>query len=97
MGGADHRPSFREISMTARYIRILSAAAVGLSLAAAPALAQMKDDMKKTDSMSKDTMGKKDTMAKPDSMSKDAMGKKDTMGKSDGMSKDGMSKDTMKK
>jgi pentapeptide MXKDX repeat protein len=97
MGGSDHRLSFKENSMTPRFSRILSAVAVSMSLVAAPAFAQSKDEMKKTDSMSKDTMGKPDKMTKPDTMSKDAMDKKDAMGKSDGMSKDGMAKDTMKK
>jgi pentapeptide MXKDX repeat protein len=80
-----------------RMIIALSAGLMSLSLAGAPdtfAQTTTKDNMGKTDSMSKDTMSK-------DNMSKDSM-KKDTTSK-DNMSKDsmkkddGMSKDTMKK
>ena len=59
-----------------------------LSFAGAPAaFAQTatKDNMGKTDSMSKDTMSK-DKMGKDDGMKKDTMSK-------DSMSKDGMKKD----
>src|SRR5258708_25547042 len=79
----------------------ISAAAVSLSLALAPAaFAQDKmgkdDGMKKGDAMSKDTM-KKDSMSKDamkkDTMSKDAMKKDDGMKKDDAMKKD----DGMKK
>jgi len=76
----------------------ISAAALSLGLAAAPAFAQDSKDTMSKDSMSKDSMGKdsmaKDSMAK-DSMAKDSM-KKDSMAK-DSMSKDSMKKDTMSK
>ena len=69
----------------------LLAALMSISLAGAPAFAQTttKDNMGKTESMSKDSMSK-DSMSK-DSMSKDKMSK-DSMKKDDGMSKDGMKK-----
>jgi pentapeptide MXKDX repeat protein len=79
-----------------RIIIALSAGLMSLALAGAPAaFAQptTKDNMGKTDSMSKDTMSK-DSMSK-DSMKKDEM-KKDTM-KKDEMKKDEMKKDEMKK
>ena len=61
--------------------------AIAAGFAMAPAFA---DDMKKDDSMKKDSMSK-DTMKKNDGMAKDSM-KKD-----DGMAKDKMSNDGMKK
>ena len=91
------RPQEDPAMTRSRIIIALSAGLMSLSLAGAPAaFAQTttKDNMGKTDSMSKDTMSK-------DSMSKDSM-KKDTTSK-DNMSKysmkkdDGMSKDNMKK
>jgi pentapeptide MXKDX repeat protein len=89
------RPQEDPIMTRSRITITLFAGLMALSLAGAPpAFAQTKDNMGKTDSMSKDTMSK-------DSMSKDSM-KKDTMSK-DNMSKnsmkkdDGMSKDNMKK
>jgi pentapeptide MXKDX repeat protein len=85
--------------MISRFNRILSAAVVSITVAAAPAAFGQgtTDSMKKPDAMSKDTMSKPDSMAKPDTMSKDSMGKKDTMGKPDDMAKGSMSKDGMKK
>ena len=80
------RPQEDSAMTRSRIIIALSAGLMSLSLAGAPAaFAQTttKDNMGKTDSMSKDTMSK-------DSMSKDSM-KKDTT------SKDNMSKDSMKK
>ena len=79
-----------------RIIVSLFAGLVSVSLAGAPAaFAQTtKDNMGKTDFMSKDTMSKdsmsKDSMKK-DTMSKDSMSK-DSMKKDDGMSKDNMKK-----
>jgi pentapeptide MXKDX repeat protein len=70
-------------AMTSRLSLGISAAALLLSLAFAPA-ALAEDKMSKDDGMKKDTM------------SKDSM-KKDTMSKDDGMKKDTMSKDGMKK
>jgi len=54
----------------------LLAALMSISLAGAPAFAQTttKDNMGKTDSMSKDNMSK-DSMKKDDGMSKDGMKK----------------------
>jgi pentapeptide MXKDX repeat protein len=73
----------------------ISAAALSLSLALAPA-AFAQDAMKKDDGMmKKDTMSKDDGMMKKDTMSKDTMKKDDgaMMKKDDGMKKsDGMSK-----
>ena len=63
----------------------VSAAALSLGLAFAPA------------AFAQDKMGKDDGMMKKDTMSKDGMMKKDTMSKDDGMKKDHMSKDGMKK
>jgi pentapeptide MXKDX repeat protein len=67
----------------------ISAAALSLSLALAPAAFAQdkmgKDDGMKHDSMSKDSM-KKDTMSK-DSMKKDDGMKKESMKKDDGMKK----------
>jgi pentapeptide MXKDX repeat protein len=70
----------------------ISAAALSLGLALAPAAfaqdAMKKDDgMMKKDSMSKDAMKKDDGMMKKDSMSKDSMKKDDGMMKKDSMSK----------
>jgi pentapeptide MXKDX repeat protein len=87
-----------EPAMTRSLIIIAMAAGLmSLSLTGAPAaFAQTttKDNMGKTDSMSKDTMSKenmsKDSMKK-DTMSKDNMSK-DSMKKDDGMSKDNMKK-----
>jgi pentapeptide MXKDX repeat protein len=78
-----------------RIIISLFAGLMSLSLAGAPAaFAQTKDNMGKTDSMSKDTMSK-DSMSKDstkkDTMTKDSMSK-DSMKKDDGMSKDNMKK-----
>ena len=69
-----------------RFLLPLSAAAISLGIALAPA-ASFGDEMKK-DTMGKDKM-EKSNMSK-DSMKKDTMGK-DTMGKKDKMS-DGMKK-----
>jgi pentapeptide MXKDX repeat protein len=60
------------------------ATAIATGFAMAPAFA---DDMKKTDTMSKDSMKKDDGMSKST----------DSMKKDDGMAKTDMSKDTMKK
>jgi pentapeptide MXKDX repeat protein len=90
------RPQEDPAMTRSRIIIALSAGLISLSLAGAPAaFAQTttKDNMGKTDSMSKDTMSK-DTMSK-DSMKKDEM-KKDEM-KKDTMKKDEMKKDEMKK
>jgi len=91
------RPQEDPAMTRSRIIIALSAGLISLSLAGAPAaFAQTttKDNMGKTDSMSKDTMSK-DTMSK-DSMKKDTMSKdnmsKDSMKKDDGMSKDNMKK-----
>jgi pentapeptide MXKDX repeat protein len=80
----------QQMTISTRIALGISAAALSLSLALAPA-AFAQDKMGKDDGMKKDTMSK-DTMKK-DTMSKDAM-KKD-----DGMKKDGMMKkdDGMKK
>ena len=88
--------SREEPAMThSRIIIALSAALMSLSLTGAPAaFAQTKDNMGKTDTMSKDAMSK-DSMKK-DTMSKDTMSK-DSMKKDDNMAKDNMSKDSMKK
>jgi pentapeptide MXKDX repeat protein len=82
--------SKRNLSMTisTRIALGISAAALSLSLALAPAFA---DDMKKDDGMKKDSMSK-DSMKKDDGMKKDSMSK-DSMKKDDGM----MKKDTMSK
>jgi pentapeptide MXKDX repeat protein len=69
----------RKTQMTSRLSLGLAAAALSLGLALAPAFAM--DDMKKDDGMKKDTMSK-------DTMKKDTMSK-DTMKKDDGMKKDG--------
>ena len=72
------RPQEDPAMTRSRIIIALSAGLMSLSLAGAPAaFAQTttKDNMGKTDTMSKDTMSK-------DSMSKDSM-KKDTMSKDD--------------
>lgn len=68
-----------------RIVLGISAAALSLGLAFAPA------------AFAQDKMGKDDGMMKKDTMSKDGMMKKDTMSKDDGMKKDHMSKDGMKK
>jgi pentapeptide MXKDX repeat protein len=79
-----------QMTISTRIALGISAAALSLSLALAPAAFAQdkmgKDDAMKKDSMSKDTM-KKDTMSK------------DSMKKDDGMKKDGMMKkdDGMKK
>jgi pentapeptide MXKDX repeat protein len=70
----------------------VSAAALSLGLAFAPAaFAQDKmgkdDGMMKKDTMSKDGMKKDDGMMKKDTMSKDGMKKDDGMMKKDSMSK----------
>jgi pentapeptide MXKDX repeat protein len=80
-----------------RNIMSLFAGLMSLSLAGAPiAFAQTatKDNMGKTEPMSKGTMSK-DNMSK-DSMKKDTMSK-DTMSKDSMKKDDGMSKDNMKK
>jgi pentapeptide MXKDX repeat protein len=87
------RPQEHPIMTRSRIIIFLFAGLMSLSLAGAPgAFAQTKDNMGKTDSMSKDS---KDSMSK-DSMKKDTMSKdsmsKDSMKKDDGMSKDNMKK-----
>jgi pentapeptide MXKDX repeat protein len=87
------RPQEDPIMTRSRIIISLFAGLMSLSLAGAPdAFAQTKDNMGKTDSMSKDS---KDSMSK-DSMKKDTMSKdsmsKDSMKKDDGMSKDNMKK-----
>jgi len=72
-------------AMTIRLASALSAAALALSLAFAPA-AFAQDKMGKDDGMKKDTMSH-------DGMKKDSMSKDDGMMKKDSMSKDGMKKD----
>jgi pentapeptide MXKDX repeat protein len=71
-------------------IPLVSAAALSLTLALAPAAFAQdkmgKDDAMKKDSMSKDAMKKDDGMKK-DTMSKDGMKKGDAMKKDDGMKK----------
>jgi pentapeptide MXKDX repeat protein len=67
----------------------VTAAAVSLSLALAPA-AFAQDKMGKDDAMKKDSMSK-DSMKKDDGMKKDSMAK-DSMKKDDGMKKDEMKK-----
>jgi pentapeptide MXKDX repeat protein len=91
------RPQEDPAMTRSRIVIALSAGLMSLSLAGAPAaFAQTttKDNMGKTDSMSKDTMSK-DSMSKDstkkDTMSKDNMSK-DSMKKDDGMSKDNMKK-----
>jgi len=91
------RPQEDPAMTRSRIIIALSAGLMSLSLAGAPAaFAQTttKDNMGKTDTMSKDTMSK-DSMSK-DSMKKDTMSK-DTMSKDSMKKDDGMSKDNMKK
>jgi pentapeptide MXKDX repeat protein len=86
------RPQEDPAMTLSRIIIALSAGLMSLSLAGAPAaFAQTttKDNMGKTDTMSKDNMSK-DSMKK-DTMSKDTMSK-DSMKKDDGMSKDNMKK-----
>jgi pentapeptide MXKDX repeat protein len=78
---------------SSRIIMSLFAGLVSVLLAGA-AFAQTKDNMGKTDSMSKDSMSK-DSMSK-DSMKKDTMSK-DTMSKDSMKKDDGMAKDNMKK
>jgi pentapeptide MXKDX repeat protein len=78
--------------ISTRVARGISAAALLLGLALAPAAfaqdSMKKDDgMMKKDSMSKDAMKKDDGMMKKDSMSKDSMKKDDGMMKKDSMSK----------
>jgi pentapeptide MXKDX repeat protein len=92
------RPQEDPAMTRSRIIIALSAGLMSLSLAGAPAaFAQTttKDNIGKTDTMSKDTMSKdsmsKDSMKKDDGMSKDSMSK-DSMKKDDGMSKDNMKK-----
>jgi pentapeptide MXKDX repeat protein len=70
----------QSMTISSRIALGISAAAVSLSLALAPAFAA--DDMKKDDGMKKDAMSK-DGMKKDDGMMK----------KDDGMKKDGMKKD----
>ena len=89
------RPQEDPAMTRSRIIISLFAGLMSLSFAGAPAaFAQTKDNMGKTDSMSKDTMSK-DSMSK-DSMKKDTMTKdsmsKDSMKKDDGMAKDNMKK-----
>ena len=91
------RPQEDPAMTRSRIIIALSAGLMSLSLAGAPAaFAQTttKDNMGKTDTMSKDTMSK-DSMSK-DSMKKDTMSK-DTMSKDSMKKDDNMSKDNMKK
>jgi pentapeptide MXKDX repeat protein len=91
------RPQEDPAMTRSRIIIALSAGLMSLSLAGAPAaFAQTttKDNMGKTDTMSKDTMSK-DSMSK-DSMKKDTMSK-DTMSKDSMKKDDDMSKDNMKK
>ncbi len=81
------RPQEDPAMTRSRMLTALTAGFLLLSFAGAPAaFAQTttKDNMGKTDSMSKDAMSK-------DSMSKDNMSK-DSMKKDDGMSKDNMKK-----
>ncbi|AWM01175.1 pentapeptide MXKDX repeat protein [Bradyrhizobium amphicarpaeae] len=73
------------MTIRTRIVLGVSAAAISLGLALAPA------------AFAQDKMGKDDGMMKKDTMSKDGMMKKDTMSKDDGMKKDTMSKDGMKK
>ncbi|MDA9421176.1 MULTISPECIES: pentapeptide MXKDX repeat protein [Bradyrhizobium] len=73
------------MTIRTRIVLGVSAAALSLGLALAPA------------AFAQDKMGKDDGMMKKDTMSKDGMMKKDTMSKDDGMKKDHMSKDGMKK
>lgn len=77
------------MTIRTRIVLGVSAAALSLGLALAPA------------AFAQDKMGKDDGMMKKDTMSKDGMKKdtmsKDTMSKGDGMKKDHMSKDGMKK
>jgi len=73
------------MTIRTRIVLGVSAAALSLGLAIAPA------------AFAQDKMGKDDGMMKKDTMSKDGMMKKDTMSKDDGMKKDHMSKDGMKK
>lgn len=74
------------MTIRTRIVLGVSAAALSLGLALAPA------------AFAQDKMGKDDGMMKKDTMSKDGMKKeKDTMSKDDAMKKDHMSKDGMKK
>lgn len=73
------------MTIRTRIVLGVSAAALSLGLALAPA------------AFAQDKMGKDDGMMKKDTMSKDGMMKKDHMSKDDGMKKDHMSKDGMKK
>ncbi|MDA9473041.1 pentapeptide MXKDX repeat protein [Bradyrhizobium sp. CCBAU 65884] len=73
------------MTIRTRIVLGVSAAALSLGLALAPA------------AFAQDKMGKDDGMMKKDTMSKDGMMKKDNMSKDDGMKKDHMSKDGMKK
>jgi pentapeptide MXKDX repeat protein len=91
------RPQEDRAMTPSRIIISLFAGLMSVSLTGVPAaFAQTatKDNMGKTDSMSKDTMSK-DSMSK-DSMKKDTMSK-DTMSKDSMKKEDGMSKDNMKK
>jgi pentapeptide MXKDX repeat protein len=85
----------QQMTISTRFALGISAAALSLSLALAPA-AFAQDKMGKDDGMKKDSMSK-DAMSK-DSMKKDTMSK-DGMKHDDGMKKDGMMKkdDGMKK
>lgn len=86
------RPQEDPVMTRSRIATSLLVGLMALSLAGAPAAfgqATSKDNMGKTDSMSKDAMSK-------DKMSKDSM-KKDTMSKDSMKKEDGMSKDSMKK
>jgi pentapeptide MXKDX repeat protein len=75
----------QHMTISTRIALGVSAAALSLSLALAPA-AFAQDKMGKDDGMKKDSMSK-DAMKKEDGM------KKDGMMKDDGMKKDGMKKD----
>jgi pentapeptide MXKDX repeat protein len=75
----------KPMTISTRIALGVSAAALSLSLALAPA-AFAQDKMGKDDAMKKDSMSK-DAMKKDDGM------KKDGMMKDDGMKKDGMKKD----
>jgi pentapeptide MXKDX repeat protein len=81
------RKGIPPMTISTRIALGISAAALSLSLALAPA-AFAQDAMKKDDGMKKDSMSK-DAMKKDDGMKKDAMSK-DGMKKDDGM----MKKDT---
>jgi pentapeptide MXKDX repeat protein len=75
-----------------RIVSGVSAAALSLTLALAPAAFAQDSMMKKDDGMKKDTMSKDTMMKKDDGMKKDTMSKDGMMKKDDGMKKDDMKK-----